>query len=527
MAIFTNSFAYDIVTVSLILLASVIVTFKVCFGYWKRKGVYTPQPGIPFGNAKDLVLQQVCFGVAIKNAYDAIKKKGLKFGGYYFFMRPIFIPVDLDLIKRMMTTDFAHFTDHVLHVDEEYDPLSTHLFAMKGSRWKNLRMKLTPTFTTGKMKMMFQTLVDCSNELAVVIDQMVENKTVIEIKEIIGRFTTDIIGSCAFGLECNSLRDPNSKFRQNGKKFFDTSLKDSIVRLLSFTVPEFFKIFRVRSHPKEVTNFFMNVVEQTVKYREQHNIIRTDFMHLLLQIKNNVKITDTDVGSFKNSTKNGNASLTLSELAAQCFVFFIAGFETSSTTTTFCMYELCVNSKIQDKLREEIVAVLKKHNGNLSYDAIMEMTYMDKCVNETLRKYPPIPIHSRECTKTYKIPNSDVVLKKGAYIFIPAYGVQRDPEHYPDPDKFDPERFSEENKAKRHPAAWTPFGDGPRVCIGMRFGLMQTKVALARMLQRYQFSLHSKTTVPIRMDPGSFVLAADTGVWLVADKLNNIKNNNC
>ncbi|KAF5278158.1 hypothetical protein FQR65_LT15799 [Abscondita terminalis] len=473
MAIFTSSFTYDLLTLALIGVAAVIVAFKLCFSYWKRKGVFTLPPTIPFGNAKDVVLLKKNFGIDLKTLYDAAKSKSLKFGGYYFFMRPIFIPVDLNLVKTIMTSDFSYFTDHVLHVDEEYDPLSTHLFAMKGSRWKNLRVKLTPTFTSGKMKMMFQTLVACSNELVDVMDKFVERRDVIDVKEIIGRFTTDIIGSCAFGLECNSLKDPNSEFRQHGRKFFDTTLKDSIIRLLTLTLPEFFTIFRVRSHPKEVTKFFMNVVEQTVKYREENNVIRKDFMHLLLQIKNNVAITENDVGSFQ-SGKEKDASLTLSELAAQCFVFFLAGFETSSTATTFCLYELCLNQEIQDKLREEIVGVLKKHNGNMTYEALMEMTYMDKCINETLRKYPPVPAHTRECTKTYRVPNSDVILKKGSYVFIPVYAIQTDPEYYPNPERFDPERFSEENKSKRHPSAWTPFGDGPRACIGLRFGVMQT-----------------------------------------------------
>jgi len=86
--------------------------------------------------------------------------------------------------------------------------------------------------------------------------------------------------------------------------------------------------------------------------------------------------------------------------------------------------------------------------------------------SETLRKYPSVPILNRECTKTYKIPGSDVTLEKGMLTVIPVLGLHYDPKYYPDPDRFDPERFSEEEKAKRHHFAYLPFGEGPRICIG-------------------------------------------------------------
>jgi cytochrome P450 len=86
--------------------------------------------------------------------------------------------------------------------------------------------------------------------------------------------------------------------------------------------------------------------------------------------------------------------------------------------------------------------------------------------SETLRKYPPAPRLSRECTKTYKIPGTEIVLEKGVLTIIPILGLHHDPKYYPDPDRFDPERFSEEEKAKRHHYVYLPFGEGPRICIG-------------------------------------------------------------
>jgi cytochrome P450 len=88
-------------------------------------------------------------------------------------------------------------------------------------------------------------------------------------------------------------------------------------------------------------------------------------------------------------------------------------------------------------------------------------------VSETLRKYPPVPILSRECTKTYKIPGTNIILEKGILTVVPVLALHHDPKYYPDPERFDPERFSEEEKAKRHHYVYLPFGEGPRICIGM------------------------------------------------------------
>lgn len=131
---------------------------------------------------------------------------------------------------------------------------------------------------------------------------------------------------------------------------------------------------------QDVEDFFMNVVKNTIKYRESNNVFRKDFMHLLIQLKNRGEVAeDANVTKTDASEKVDN-HLSFNEIAAQCFVFFLAGFETSATTMTFALYELAENKDIQDKLREEINAVLEKYGGQITYDAIMEMNYLDKLV---------------------------------------------------------------------------------------------------------------------------------------------------
>ncbi|XP_011704882.1 PREDICTED: probable cytochrome P450 6a13, partial [Wasmannia auropunctata] len=154
----------------------------------------------------------------------------------------------------------------------------------------------------------------------------------------------------------------------------------------------------------------------------------------------------------------------MAEAAAQSNAFFQAGFETSSTTMTFALYELAQHQDIQDKVHKEIDEILSKYN-DMTYDAINEMTYLHMVINETIRKYPAIPILNRICTKEINLPTTNIRVPKGTSITIPILGLHLDPSIYPDPDKFDPERFNTEEIAKRHPYAYLPFGEGPHKCI--------------------------------------------------------------
>ncbi|XP_063929823.1 probable cytochrome P450 6a23 [Zophobas morio] len=490
----------------------VIAYFKWTYQYWSRKNIPQLPPEIPFGNMPNPFnnKQHICLNS--KRCYDEMKAKGWKHGGIYTVLTPIYFVIDLDYIKNIMVKDFHHFVDRGAYCNEEADPLSAHLFSLAGQRWKNLRAKLTPTFTSGKMKMMFQTLVDCVPNLLTKLESDRVKKVPIDIKEILACFTTDIIGSCAFGLEFNSFKEEDSTFRYYGRKLFQGSKLRMLRLFLITSFPNLAKKLGVVVFPPDISNFFMKVVKETVDYREKNNQTRKDFMQLLIDLKNN-KL------SSESGYKHDGNSLTVEEIAAQSFVFFIAGFETSSTTMNFALYELARHQDIQDKLRDEINAVLAKNNGEITYGAIQEMKYMDQVIDETLRKYPPVSRLARICVKDYKIPDQNVVIEKGTAVEIPVYAIHYDKEYYPDPEKFDPERFNEENKSKRHHFTHLPFGEGPRICIGMRFGLMQSKVGLTALLKNYKFTVNKKTMEPLKINPTGGILSAEGDVWLSAEKI--------
>lgn len=111
------------------------------------------------------------------------------------------------------------------------------MFALTGHQWKIMRNKLTPAFTSGKMKMMFNTMAVVGKELEDVVDSLCDNKTTIDVKDIFSRFTIDIIMSVVFGLDCNSLKIPNTEFRTFGDKFLRTTLSDQIPFILNLFCP--------------------------------------------------------------------------------------------------------------------------------------------------------------------------------------------------------------------------------------------------------------------------------------------------
>lgn len=245
--------------------------------------------------------------------------------------------------------------------------MSAHLFSLNGEKWKRLRTKLTPTFTSAKMKFIFPTMVAVAEQFRDCLHEAIQQQNQLEMKDLLSRFTTDIIGTCAFGIECNSLKDPNAAFRHHGRMLFEKPRHSGRIRRLLDEYSNIGRWFHVKKIPNEIADFFLKVVHQTVDQRERNKISRKDFMDLLIRLKNENK-----------NTSNKEISISFNELAAAAFVFFQAGFESSSTTLAFCLYELALNPGIQAKARRIIQEAYAKHDGNFTYEMMMDLPYIDQ-----------------------------------------------------------------------------------------------------------------------------------------------------
>ncbi|XP_050443395.1 probable cytochrome P450 6a14 [Adelges cooleyi] len=424
--------------------------------------------------------------------------------GIYKMKRPTLMLRVPDLITKVLIKDFSHFTDRGMAVDIDATPLSNHVFATKEQKWKIMRSKLSPIFTSSQLKNMHDQIKECIDQLMKNLAMNLIQSDVLEVRDIMGDYSTVVIGTCAFGLQLNAIVDKDSPFRKAGHAVFASTYRFVIGDILTYISPSLRKMLKISDFPPAASDFFKSSFNQTMDYRTKNNIVRNDLVQALMQARQ-----DLIVNKLTPSVNNRET-----DIAANAFLMFLAGFEAVSTTMSYCLYELTLKKHIQDRVRDEILTAKSKYNGEFNNEFLTELTYFEIIISETLRMYPPLSVIGREATESYKVPGEDLVIEKGTKIAIPAYSLHMDPMYYPDPITFNPERFTPEEKAKRPSGVYMPFGEGPRICLGKRFGEMEMKLALSKLLIKYQVEPCEKTDIPIKPKKLSFNTIPENGIWL-------------
>jgi cytochrome P450 family 6 len=242
----------------------------------------------------------------MKREYDRFKHKGPAFG-LFFLSRKTIVPTDPELVKEILVRSFENFHDHGFPFNEKSDPLATHLFATSGQVWKDLRAKLSPTFTSGRMKMMFPIVASKADRMIEYLHTKICSESTLDTKEVFASFTTESIASVAFGLETKVLGDDKNEFRKNGRRAFEPTGWDNLKMFIGFSFEKFAMMLNFKISTDEMIEFFQGTVRETLEYRQKNNVKRNDFFQLAMEVMENDK-------DFK-----------FRELAANCFFFFLAG----------------------------------------------------------------------------------------------------------------------------------------------------------------------------------------------------------
>ncbi|XP_059485005.1 cytochrome P450 6j1-like [Neocloeon triangulifer] len=503
-------------SVTLLGLAYYFLTME--FDHWKKMGVKHVK-GVPiFGSFKRSMTMKEHFILDLDHIYKQFS--GEKFVGFFQGRRASLLITDPELIKTIVVKDFAHFYDRGMQMHEEANWIvSKNLFSLASEKWKNMRSKLSPTFTSGKIKMMTPLIEEVGQNLQAHLKLQAKQGNSVDAKDLASRFTTDVIASCVFGVECNSIDEPNTEFRKMGRKVAEPDFWTAVKNFIAVFLPEIGTSLPLTLVSHEVTKFFSKLVPDVMELRKKTGQIRKDFMQLLIELKEKGSVSIDNAEDEKEINGYGvqkmdTIKLTQDDLTAQAVVFFFAGFETSSTLISFASLELAANPDAQLKLQADIDQALSNHGGKLTYDALKEMKYLDAVVQETLRKYPSVITIFRVCTKNYTIPGTKIHIKEGTPVMIPIYSLQNDPKYFPNPELFDPERFMDENALHKYQYIHMPFGEGPRQCIGNRLALVQSKMGIASIFSKFDVTLAGKTQYPPTIDPSDFNLRAKGGIQL-------------
>ncbi|KAL3841597.1 hypothetical protein ACJMK2_019714 [Sinanodonta woodiana] len=494
------------ILVTVVLLLLMYTLYKQ--SYFRSLGIPGPTP-IPF------------LGITID-----IGKKGLhetdlnlmkKYGrcvGVYLGNIPQLLITEPEMIKQILVKRFHDFTDRP-HTLEDAKFMDSALSLASGEHWKFLRSTLSPAFSSGKMRNMTPLISRCLERLICNGKKMSENGKSAEMKGLFGAFTMDVICSTGFGMDVDSQSNPNDPFVVNATKAMTANLVGPRV-LLALMFPDFQRFMRgLPIMDQSSLEFFKEATKSVLQERRSNpsNNYR-DLIQLMInahkeQDSNTEEHADTpNIDSYK---KRG---LTDNEVLANAIFFLLAAFETTSSLLTFLSYCLAVNQEVQDKLRSEISKELGKSQP--VYDNVFKLQYLDMVVSETLRIYPPATRFNREALVDTEI--CGVKIPKGLDVTIPTYSLHMDPEFWPDPHKFDPERFSPENKDRINPFTFLPFGAGPRNCIGQRLALLQAKMAIVGMVQNFRFQTAPDTLIPPKLDKGLFTKPVD-GMFLRLEAL--------
>ncbi|XP_029992926.1 thromboxane-A synthase [Sphaeramia orbicularis] len=508
------------------------------FSVLSKCGIKHPKPVPFYGNI--FMFRQGFFNPIS----DLIKTHG-RVCGYYLGRRPVVVIADPDLLKQVLVRDFSSFPNRN-SFRFATKPMSDCLLLLKNEEWKRVRSILTPSFSASKMKEMVPLINTATEALMNNLNVYAESGEAFDIHRCFGCFTMDVIASVAFATQVDSQNNPDDPFVHHAQMFFSFSFFRPI--MLLFIAFPFIMAPLAGLIPNkrrdQMNQFFISSIRKIIKQREEQppEQRRRDFLQLMLDARNSkteecVPLEHFDTGSHSDGLGHSSQQTTPSasherlkphqsqepptrrppkktmsedEVVGQAFVFLLAGYETSSNTLAFTCYLLALHPECQRKVQDEVDDFFTRHDSP-DYTNVQELKYLDMVLSEALRLYPPGFRFARDIEHDCEVNGQR--LPKGAWLEIPAGFLHHDPEHWPEPEKFIPERFTPEAKASRHPFVYLPFGAGPRNCVGMRLAQLEIKMALVCLFHRFSIVSCSETKVPLELKSSS-TLGPKNGIFV-------------
>ncbi|XP_050024415.1 cytochrome P450 3A24-like [Dermacentor andersoni] len=457
----------------------------------KRYEIPGPEPSsVIFGNWKEFRRDP------LEVTTKWIQKYG-KFFGFYVGEMPYIVVADLDMIKHCLVRQAHIFRDRMPMI-LELETFKTSLVGLKGNDWKKVRSVMNPSFSGAKMKMISRVMNECVDIMLAKLDEQVtNNKTAVNVSKMTQGLTMDAIAKSILAWEPDSQRNPDDPFVSSLRKTLTEA--DTLILNIAIAFPPFRDlvtwVFPYVPYGKLFALICRRIHDVILVRRAEPHVRHLDMLQLMLdeQAKSNPSGSISDNDNVKCAGQEANAAsafvITDEHIVSNCFISLAAGFETTAVTLALILDELARSLEEQEKLYVELVSAFPGGlQRDVEYDELQSLKRLDMVVSEALRKNPPLVLFTtRMCNEDITVMGRTI--PAGSRLVVPKWSIHRDPELWPEPEKFDPERFNPDNESNRHPASYIPFGIGPRQCMGRKFALLELKTALCKLILKYEFAL--------------------------------------
>ncbi|XP_034473827.1 probable cytochrome P450 309a1 [Drosophila innubila] len=461
--------------------------------YWDKRGLVTAKPITLLGSYPGLFGGSTTFIGDLGKIYNKYKGKH-RAVGVFLTRQPQILVLDPALAHEVLVKNFSDFRDtvtssYVTH-SKDYDKyVARNPFFSAGDEWKKRRTDGGAGLTSNKLKQAYVIWEQTGKTLLDYIGRSIEERadTVIETRDLCYRYTAQAMGDFIWGIDAGSLScgiNETSQFQklttawaynafQNMRNFNKTAI-----------APIMRRMFRMRFFTQESNDIYLKLTQDAAKLRQSGSgTSRNDYLSHLLQLQQKGATDDDMVGH----------ALTL----------LMDGFETSGAVLYHFLYTLGEYQEQQEKLRAEILNALET-DKIITYEQLNALPYLDQCVNESMRLTSAIGFFIKICTKPTTIDLGDgkiLNVEPGITVAIPTYHLHHDEAFYSDPMTFKPERFDNDAASEfTKRGCLLPFGDGPRICMGMRMGLLNVKMAVVQILSKYK--VEQTTKLPLSSDSG-------------------------
>ncbi|CAN7938499.1 unnamed protein product [Ixodes hexagonus] len=504
-----------------------LLVFLLLLWRWRRKafavfdatGIRGPEPNIISGNF---------YQFWTKDMQTVLQTWVTKYGdicGFFNGDAPFVVTKDLELLRKVFVSDFKHFVDRGIVWRLFWDNPALHgaLSDSRGQRWRETRRCVAQAFTTAKLRPLvpgMEAAVDVF--LDVLKEKGGGGQREVDVCPLLDRVALDMVARTAFGVELNVQRNPEEPLFQQSKLVLPNIFNGTLAKLAQFFsgVKGLLPILLFLEDVFDAQPFstLAKLTEPIVQLRKQNPTLRRpDLMqHLLDTEMTKESSDDADVDRRKDQSpeKPEKSLMSMEDAAANAANMLQAGFETVSLTLSYCFFCIAKHQDVQDKIREEVLSVIAKH-GTLTYEAISELQYTSQVLNETLRLHTPVTAFTtRIAAQDYR--HQNVLIRQGVSVLACSHLVHKDPSLWPEPHKFDPDRFSPEQTRSRDPLCFQGYGLGPRLCVGSKLAQLEMALLMAKVLLHFRVELGQRRHPDGRLETAGYSImeAPRDGVWV-------------